>query len=126
MSYGAVIIDDNPIIVFNYGNGNYVSCTSIIVNDMCVNNNYRTICCSNKNCQYGQKCRFYHDPIIIHNSTHIQRFYKNAIIKFNPYFGDSMDYIHQKNITFEDLRSLARYCAIMNMLIHDVSMKNNI
>jgi hypothetical protein len=120
-NYGAILLDNKMRLVYKYTNEFYVSCTDIIINDA-YGANFRTICCNNKNnCAYGNNCRYYHDPILWKDSDHIQRFYKNHIIKDHPTFGDGSKFNSIKNsINIENLRTLARYCVIMNLMIQNV------
>jgi len=126
MSYGAVIINKKPVILFHYTNNNFVSCTNITVVDTAgSNNNYRTICCDNgKLCLYGDNCRYYHDVCIEQKSTHVQRFPKTIMVKMNPYFGSSEHLqVDTQSMAFVDVQTLARYCSIMMLFIKQISSR---
>lgn len=119
-SYGAVLIDNKMRVVYKYTDNFYVSCTDIIINES-YTTNFRTICCNNRNnCIYGNGCRYFHDPILWKDSDHIQQFYKSHMIKKYPNFGDRSKFNMIKGtINLEELRTIARYCSIMNLLIQN-------
>lgn len=126
LSYGLILKDGKPLLLYKYSNKNYVSITAIHVTDYGgPGDNYRTITCANTpNCQFNGICKYYHDPWEM-PSNHIQHFTKNLMVKKFPYFGHGPLFVSQFNdIKFENLKTLARYCAIMQLLIYLIS--NNI
>lgn len=129
MQYGIITLKENgkKIVVFRYGPTDFVSCSSINIYDYNTSNHLRTICCVNATkCTYGSNCKFYHDPLLAPYSNHIQSFIKSHIIPANPRFGHSSNFLTDlKNIQFDDLRTCARYCATMMLLIHKVSLANS-
>lgn len=118
MSYGVVFYNDQLIVIYKYNRNNYVSCSDILIVDNIQYNNFRTISCNNANCCYKSECKYFHDPLYYKTSDHIQRFVKNNTVKTDPYFGSMYEIKEQlDNMKFEDVKSLARYCSIMNLLI---------
>ncbi len=115
-AWSAVMIHGVPRVIFKFDNTNYVSCTAVEIIDYGTDN-YHTVCCSNvQRCEFDRACRYFHDPVIWRNSTHVQKFTKTNLVKRNPYFGNGPDFDLQE-VAFEDLRTLARYCAIMLLMI---------
>ena len=117
MQYAAIMKNHKPLIIFKYNKSSYVSCTPFTV----INNTepHRTLCCINNPCKNGNDCQFFHDPCIYSDSTHIQQFFKTSMIKTCPYFGD-YQLLHNQitGMSFDQLRTIARYCASMNLSIH--------
>lgn len=128
MNYGIIKQPETgkKIMVFRYGIKDFVSCSSINISDYNNSTYFRTICCLNAaKCQYGSNCKFYHDPIISPHSNHVQKFMKSHIIPLHPYFGHSTNFNETlKSIKFEDVHTLARYCAVMMLLINKVADKS--
>jgi hypothetical protein len=123
MQYGAIMIDTRtPLVVFRYSQYDFVSCThcNIVDHYSPVQENYRTICCLNgSKCQYGNSCKYYHDPLIWPESSHVQKFPRNFMIKNLPLFGNSFQCKDQiRGIKFENLQTFARYLAIMTLLVN--------
>jgi hypothetical protein len=129
LGYGAIMYQKSPLVVFNYGYGNFVSLTASHVAEYGSGNfdNYRTICCANPgSCEYKNSCKFFHDPLLFPDSQHVnQRFIKSPLVKKAPNFGNGPSFQeHLQTMDFESLRSLARYSAYMVMLIgHLVHLK---
>lgn len=121
--YGAVMIRSQPVIVYRYSPVDFVSVTPGVVTD--ATDNSHTICCGNGGtCEYGHQCRYYHDPVEWPESVHIQRFQKNSLVKRCPSFGHGPSLIeHAEQLSFDHLRTLARYCAIQMLMIHLVATK---
>lgn len=126
MSYGAIMLRNEPVIVYRFSKIDFVSCTGCQIMDFNgPTDNYRTICCGNsKTCEYNSNCKYYHDPLIWPDSDHTQRFIRTNLVKKNPYFG-STDLLSEQmgTLTFENLRTLARYCAVMSLLITVVARR---
>lgn len=121
MSYGWSIADG--LLLYRFRN-DWVSCTASVIGETTNHANIKTICCINgENCSYGVSCKYFHDPLFQRNSCHIQKFPKNPIlIKKCPNFGNSTSFQSQiSTLKFEDLRTLARYCVYMNLLIAQIS-----
>lgn len=115
-AWSAVTVHGVPRVIFKFDDANYVSCTAVEIIDYGTDN-YHTVCCSNvQRCEFDRACRYFHDPVIWRNSTHVQKFTKSNLVKRNPYFGNGPDFDLQ-DIGFEDVRTLARYCAIMLLMI---------
>jgi hypothetical protein len=120
MSYGSIIQNGRPLVVFRYSQNNYVSCTASQISDFNnITDNFRTICCvNNQNCEYGQNCKYFHDPLVWPETNHIQKFMKTSMIKKCAYFGHAPFFNeHKKILTFEQAKTLARYCAYMMLLL---------
>ncbi len=126
MQYGAVLKHGRPLIIFRYAGDNFVSCTACTVIDF--TGLERTICCSNtpETCVYGDRCRYFHDPAIWPYSDHVQKFIRHAnMIKKCPHFGNSEMLSDQiAHLNFNDLRTLARYCATMMLYIQLVAVRD--
>lgn len=121
-TWSAVNIFGAPKVVFKFDNNNYVSCTSVEIIDFGSVDNYHTVCCSNiQRCEFDRACRYFHDPVLWKNSTHVQKFTKTNLVKRNPYFGH---YADTETYTFDDLRTLARYCATQLLMIKIAMDKN--
>jgi hypothetical protein len=115
---------NNSFIIYKYGTkpSEVVSCNPIkIIKDS--KTNIKTLCCNNVfNCSFRDKCRFYHDPIIaphpINHHSNTQHFHKTYMVPKNNLFGDC-DLLYQqlRQMNFEQVRTLARYCANMNLII---------
>lgn len=120
MSYGTIMFKSTPMIIYRYGINDFVSVTDCEILDFTgPNDYYRTICCGNtKSCEYENNCKYFHDPLIWPDSDHVQRFVRTNLVKNNPYFGDKGQSVDQ--LTFENLRTLARYCAFMMLMIRGV------
>ena len=116
MTYGAVNLGGQTMIIYKYTRDAYVSCTAFMISDF---SNNQTICCINgKNCAFGKTCRYYHDPAVWLDSKHTQRFQKTYMLKNCQFFGHSAYFADQVGkLTFNQLRTLGRYCSIMNLLI---------
>lgn len=120
LGYGALIIDKHPMVVFRISQTGWVSCTHCqIIEHYNAQDNYRTICCLNgQHCQYGNGCKYYHDPLLWPNSNHVQKFPRNYMIKNCTNFGDAGHFREQiRNMNFETLQTFARYLAIMMLLV---------
>lgn len=121
----AILAENNKMqVVYKYGNRSeqIVSCGPIkIIRDNRINGNKKTLCCNNiKHCNFHSKCRFYHDPIIdTHFDTNIsQWFYKSYMVPKDNLFGDYDLIPSQFNrLNFNNVRTLARYCANMNLIL---------
>lgn len=119
MRYGAISVADRPLVVFRYGKNTFVSCTSINVVDhySMRDENFRTIYCLNgTRCAYGNSCKYYHDPLVWPDSTHVQKFPRNTIMKNNSTFGDAEKF-HDHSPSIESLQAFSRYLAIMMILV---------
>ncbi len=128
LTYGAILAPSGKVlVVFRFGVVDFVSCTGVhIIDPVCSSDNYRTICCGNSSkCEYAEKCKYFHDPLLWPNqTTHVQRFMRSSIVKKCPYFGNVSSFAeHAASLTFEHLRTLARYCAVMTMMISMVCNK---
>ena len=126
MSYGAVMQNSRPLVLFRYSAKDFVSVTACRIIDF--NNtadNHHTVCCGNvKHCDFGAQCKYFHDPAIWPDSDHVQKFTRTNLVKKCPYFGDSELIREQsEDLAFENLRTLARYCAIMMLYISRVAQK---
>lgn len=120
MSYGAVMVNHAPLVIYKFGAQEFVSCTASQVADFSgPTDNFRTICCGNSTtCEYGAGCKYFHDPLVWPEAHHVQRFIRTNMVKKCPYFGHLSLFNEQiKQLNFENLRTLARYCAIMNLMI---------
>jgi hypothetical protein len=133
MAYGAIRKSITDVmIVFKLNDDSFVSCTSIfVINDYIACKNFRTVCCTNeKNCVYGDRCRFFHDPIIWDDSKHVQRFARTNMVVCDPYFGDGPTFVGNiacDKYSFSHLKTLARYCSTMLLLIKKtIDTKNGI
>lgn len=124
MTYAVVQSNTNIHIIYKYGNkpSEVVSCNPIkIIRDS--KTNIKTLCCNNVlKCTFRNKCKFYHDPVIApHPITHhetTQYFYKTYMVPNDNLFGDCELLYHQiRQMNFEQVRTLARYCANMNLII---------
>lgn len=115
LSYGVINKYDKNIIVYRFGKNNFISCDKCEITE---NDNIRSIHCNNyQNCKFGDKCKYFHDPYYT-RSSQIQKFPKNVIIKNLPYFGNNEDLSnHLKTVKFDNVKSFARYVAIMNLYI---------
>jgi hypothetical protein len=124
LGYGAVMIRSQPVLVYRYSPTDFVSVSPCIVADY-ASDNAHTICCGNGvTCEYGQQCRYYHDPVEWPESTHVQRFQKSALVKRCPSFGHAPALAEQAvQLSFEHLRTLARYCAVQTLMIHLVASR---
>jgi hypothetical protein len=120
MNYGSIMQNGRPLVIFRYSQNNYVSCTASQISDFNnISDNFRTICCvNNQNCEYGQNCKYFHDPLIWPETNHIQKFMKTNMIKKCAYFGHAPFFNdHKKILNFEQAKTLARYCAYMMLLL---------
>jgi hypothetical protein len=127
MNYGAILQLGKPLVLFRYSSKDFISITACHVMDFNnTNDNYRTICCSNfSECNFGVNCKYFHDPILWPDSDHVQRFMRTSMIKKCPYFGHAPLFSeHSKMLSFDQLRTLARYCSTMNLLIFLIAQKN--
>lgn len=123
LSYGVIMLGE-PVIVFRYSERDWVSVTACHVMDGATfDQNIHTVCCGNgATCEYGVACRYYHDPVEWPESTHVQRFHRTHMVKRCPQFGNAPDFCDQAaTLTFDQLRTLARYCAVQMLLIHIVA-----
>jgi hypothetical protein len=125
MQYGIIKQSetDRKLLLFRYGENDFVSCSSINIVDYNNSTFSHTICCINSSkCTFGNNCKYYHDPVLCPYSTHVQKFMKSHIIPVNPYFGHASTFNDSiKTTSFEDVHTIARYCAIMMLLINKVS-----
>jgi len=124
MQYGTVLQDGTPIMLFNYGNGHFVSITSSQIIEYGGHiDNYHTICCANPRvCEFKNHCKFFHDPLLCPDSQHTQRFMKTPLVKKAPNFGNANSFIeHLHTLNFDNLRTLGRYCSYMNLLIGQIA-----
>jgi hypothetical protein len=122
LGYGAVMNprDSRAMVLFRYNQRDFVSCSAFQIIDFSNHmDNYRTVCCGNTgSCEYGSACKYYHDPAVWPDSDHTQRFMRTMMVKKCPMFGDSDLIADQRDaLTFDSLRTLARYCANMMLLI---------
>lgn len=120
LQYGALVVDKRPLVVFRVSQNGYVSCTHCtIIDHYSSQENYRTICCLNgQRCQYGNSCKYYHDPLMWPESTHIQKFPRNYMIKNCANFGDAQHFRNQiRGMGFENLQTFTRYLAVMMLLV---------
>lgn len=124
LGYGAIMLRSQPQMVFRYSENDFVSVSAIFVTEYSQDNTH-TICCGNGlSCEYGDDCRYYHDPMEWPDSQHQQRFSRTNMVKKCPMFGHSENFVDQANqLTFENLRTLARYCAVQTLLIHIVAAR---
>lgn len=126
MSYGAVMLRSAPMVVFRYSQHDYVSVTACHVTDnSSMYDNVHTVCCGNgPTCEYGANCRYFHDPVEWPESTHVQKFQRTTMVKRCPQFGNAADFVeHASQLTFDQLRTLARYCAVQALLVHLVATR---
>ena len=122
LSYGAVMVRSQPLLVFRYSATDFVSVSPCQVVDN-QSDNVHTICCGNgATCEYGANCRYFHDPVEWPESQHVQKFQRSALVKKCPTFGHAPQVPeHAAQLTFDHLRTLARYCAVQTLLIHLVA-----
>lgn len=128
LEYGAVMVRSQPVIIYRYSQENYVSVTPCHVvepNGHFTGDNIHTICCGNgPTCEYGANCRYFHDPAEWPDSQHIQKFQKSSLVKKYPTFGHAPTVVEQaQQLSFENLRTLARYCAVQMLLIHIIAAR---
>lgn len=120
LQYGAILQNHKVFLVFKFSKKDFVSiseCKIVDYNDYY--DNQKTICCNNYQCEFGNNCKYFHDPFVWKDSDHIQNFIKTYMVKKCPYFGDSTLIKEQiKTMEFSQLKTLARYCAIMIIYIH--------
>lgn len=123
LSYGAVMIRSQPMIVYRYGIDDYVSVSPCLVAE---SDNTHTICCGNgAQCEFNAGCRYYHDPVEWPESQHVQKFQKTAMVKKCTTFGHAPQIAEQvQQLTFDNVRTLARYCAVQALLVHLVASRN--
>lgn len=121
MSYGLVQINGVRTLVFRYGETSVVSCSGLTIADS--GDNQRTLSCTNTDrCEYGDQCRYFHDPLLWSRSRHVQRAPKTSIIKGYPQFGDDLLVADQvSELSFENVRSFGRYLAIMMLFVSRVA-----
>lgn len=116
LQYGIV----NGLILYRFTATDYVSCTNVMIMDSNMGDNFRSICCTNgAKCSFGKDCKYFHDPLLWPGSNHVQRFPKSNLVKQCAFFGHMNMFADQiKTLDFDKLRTLARYVAIMGLLIH--------
>lgn len=123
MQYSAVRVGERVLAVYRYTRDYYVSCGGLTVDNE--EPRVHSASCANiAKCTFGRECRYYHDPLIWPNSTHRQHVSRTALVRGCPYFGDT-DALqdHLRVVTFEQLRTLARYVATMNLLIFRAAIR---
>lgn len=133
LTYCAVMKDSRPLVIYKYSDQDVVSCTACQVTDYQTVGGYidqsgfRTVCCGNSTmCEYGASCKYFHDPLLWPRSDHVQRFVRTNMVKKCPYFGHvSMFQDQIRSLNFDNVRTLARYCAVMNLLVTILSRANS-
>jgi hypothetical protein len=122
LAYGAIMVRSQPMLVYRYSVLDFVSVTPCQVVE---GDNIHTICCGNgATCEYGANCRYFHDPVEWPESQHVQKFQRSPLVKKCPTFGHApLVTEHAGQLTFESLRTLARYCAVQALLIHLVTAR---
>lgn len=127
-SYGIIIKDRVPYVLYRFSKTKFVSCTSIhVAQDGGPMDNYRTLSCTNwPGCQWSEKCKYFHDPVLA-PSQHVQRVPKTTLVKTCPLFGHAPFASHDvKSINFEQLRTLGRYMATMMLLIGKAAVEHDV
>lgn len=140
LSYGAVLESGKILVLYRYNDKDYVSCSlpNIIDFPRTGEKIAKLSCCINEeNCTYGDECRYFHDPAIFTGTKlesefsdqknkvqnkeleNEQSFIRTQMVRNCPFFGDRYHFAeHVGKIPFKNLRTLARYCAIFNLLIN--------
>lgn len=127
MTHGIMVRNRIPYVVFRYSKTKYVSCSGMSIAPVeGQTENFRTLSCTNSSkCPWGDKCRYYHDPLLFPDSNHVQRTFKTQMVKNYPYFGQASLLEEQlKTLTFENLRALARYLSTMILVVGYVAQTN--
>lgn len=121
LQYGAVRENGKTLLLYRYNNIHFVSCSlpSIVEFPKSGDKLGKSTCCVNEEaCNFGESCRYFHDPAVSGNDD-VQCFIRTQMARQCPFFGDRDMYKNQiNNVQFKNIRTLARYCAIMTLLIH--------
>ena len=124
MRYAAVMVGDRPVAAFRFGHDRaIVSCGGLSVDDA----KMRSMSCANSSdCNFGNECRYYHDPLLWPGSTHMQHVPRSSMVKGCPGFGDTAALAEQiRELDFEQLRTLGRYAATMVLVISRVAARHS-